>query len=203
MSAVDEPTRALVRLAAAIAGGRADRVRGRAEEAVAGGMPPLWGDELLLQSVLMAGYPRALAAAQIWRDVVGIGPRELEDGADGSRYGSWRERGEATCRVVYGANYAKLRENVARLHPALDAWMVIEGYGRTLSRPGLDLARREFAVVAQVLVLGAERQLHSHLRGARNAGATDAAIEQVIEDAATEAAPADMAMGLALWSRIR
>ena len=56
-------------------------------------------------------------------------------------------------RQVYGDNYAKLRENVKKLHPALDTWMLVEGYGRTLSRTGLDLARREFCVIAQTAVL--------------------------------------------------
>ena len=203
MSALDAPTAALVRLAAAIATGNGQRLRIRAEEAVAAAVPVLWGDELVLQSVLMVGYPRALAAAQAWREQTGGSAAALEDGGDWSLAAEWRRRGEETCRVVYGPNYDKLRENVARLHPALDAWMVAEGYGRTLSRPGLDLARRELCVIAQVMVLGAERQLHSHLRGARNAGATDAVIEQALDEASTEADPAAIAMARDLWSRIR
>jgi 4-carboxymuconolactone decarboxylase len=55
--------------------------------------------------------------------------------------------------------------------------MITEGYGRTLARPGLDLMRRELCTVAQTAVLEAPRQLHSHLRGAINAGATPGQIE--------------------------
>jgi 4-carboxymuconolactone decarboxylase len=66
------------------------------------------------------------------------------------------------------------------LHPALDGWMITEGYGRTLARPGLDLTRRELCTVAQTAVLETHRQLHSHLRGALNAGATFGQIEGVL-----------------------
>jgi 4-carboxymuconolactone decarboxylase len=81
---------------------------------------------------------------------------------------------------VYGANFKRLRENIRELHPALDAWMITEGYGRTMSRPGLDLLRRELCVVAQTAVLETPRQLHSHLRGALHAGATFAQVEAVL-----------------------
>ena len=82
----------------------------------------------------------------------------------------WTRRGEETCARIYGDNYRKLRENIKELHPAMDLWMVTEGYGRTMARPGLDLLRRELCTVAQMAVLEAPRQLHSHLRGALHAG---------------------------------
>jgi 4-carboxymuconolactone decarboxylase len=92
----------------------------------------------------------------------------------------WTKRGEKTCGIVYGANYSRLRDNVRELHPVLDAWMITEGYGRTMARPGLDLLRREFCVVAQTAVLKTPRQLHSHLRGALHAGATFPQIDAVL-----------------------
>jgi 4-carboxymuconolactone decarboxylase len=66
------------------------------------------------------------------------------------------------------------------LHPAVDEWMIAEGYGRTLSRPGLDLMRRELCTVAQTAILETERQLHSHLRGALNAGADPMQVDAVL-----------------------
>jgi 4-carboxymuconolactone decarboxylase len=69
---------------------------------------------------------------------------------------------------------------VQELHPALDAWMIAEGYGRTLARPGLDLLRRELCIVAQAGVLETPRQLHSHLRGSLNAGASFEQVEAVL-----------------------
>jgi 4-carboxymuconolactone decarboxylase len=58
--------------------------------------------------------------------------------------------------------------------------MITEGYGRTMSRPGLDLLRRELCTVAQTAVLEAPRQLHSHLRGALHAGATFGQVDAVL-----------------------
>lgn len=203
LTELDAPTRALVELAAAIATGEAGAIEQRSRECVAAEVPALWVDELLLQSVLMVGWPRGLAAAAIWRT---IGPGVAVSGEDGTAYGSvveWQARGEATCRMVYGANYGQLRDNVAALHPALSAWMVTEGYGRTIGRPGLDLARRELCVVAQVAVQGAERQLHSHLKGAVNAGASAAVIDGVLDAVRPMLAAREEALLRSLWSRIR
>jgi 4-carboxymuconolactone decarboxylase len=200
MMTLDGATIALVRLAAAIASGDSGRVRRRSEEAGAAGMPLVWGDELLLQSRLMVGYPRALAAAQAWRGMMGR-PAEVTESPEETT--EWITRGEATCQAVYGANYEKLRDNVRRLHPALDAWMVREGYGGTLGRPGLDLVRRELCVIAQVSVLEAEPQLHSHLRGALNVGATPGLIDAAFAAIQDEVSPAALAKARATWDRLR
>lgn len=177
---LDEPTRALVELAAAIAQGEESAVREEVAAAVAAGVPAAWGDELLLQSVLMCGWPRTLIAAAAWRKAVpALGAGATDDIAHAA-HAEWTARGEETCRLIYGDNYQRLRRNVAALHPALDAWMVTEGYGRTLSRPGLDLVRRELCTVAQTAVLDTPRQLHSHLRGALNAGASPAQVEAAL-----------------------
>ena len=50
--------------------------------------------------------------------------------------------------------------------------MVVDGYGKVLSRPGLDLVRRELCIVAVCAVARQDRQLQSHLHGALNVGAT-------------------------------
>ena len=77
---------------------------------------------------------------------------------------------------MYGEMYEKLRVNIAELHPALDAWMVVEGYGKVLSRPALDLVRRELCIVAVCAVAKQDRQLQSHLHGALNVGASQGLI---------------------------
>jgi len=199
---LDPPTRALIALAAAIATGQDTRVAERARQAAAAEVPPVWVDELLLQSVLMTGWPRALNAAAIWRRESG----RAAPATDGSLLEGpdvWRPRGEATCATVYGANYSRLRENVRTLHPALDAWMITDGYGRILSRPGLDLARRELCVIAQTAVQGADRQLHSHLRGALHAGASAALVEEALAVVA-EDLPAPLAeRAERTWARVR
>jgi 4-carboxymuconolactone decarboxylase len=176
---LDAATSALVALATAIALGDEALVERHCRTCQALGAPDTWVDELLLQSTLMVGWPRALIAAAICRRVTGPA-RSLEDGADYGRHSEWQERGEGVCRTIYGASYDRLRANIQELHPALDAWMVTEGYGRTLGRPGLDLARRELTIAAQVAVQGAERQLHSHLRGALHAGVAPEALDSAL-----------------------
>jgi len=89
-----------------------------------------------------------------------------------AKWSEWRAEGEETCAHVYGEMYDKLRVNISELHPALDAWMVVEGYGKVLSRPALDIVRRELCIVAVCAVAKQDRQLQSHLHGALNVGAT-------------------------------
>jgi 4-carboxymuconolactone decarboxylase len=69
---------------------------------------------------------------------------------------------------------------VRDLHPALDSWMVVDGYGKVLSRPGLDLPRRELCIVAACAAMGQDRQLHSHLRGALNVGVEPAVLDEAL-----------------------
>lgn len=177
---LDLPTHALVRLAAAVAAGEESAMRQAMTETVAVGTDPAWVEELLLQSVLMTGYPRALVAFGLWRKASGR-PAPAEDAdADYAHLAEWQARGEQTCARVYGGNYHKLRRNVRELHPAVDQWMLVEGYGRTLGRPGLDLLRRELCTVAQTAVLQTHRQLHSHLRGALHSGATFGQVDAVL-----------------------
>ncbi len=197
----DSETRALVLLAAAIAGGREDELT----RAVAGAasLDPRWVEELLLQSVLMVGWPRTLIATAAWRRVHPQPVPELEPGADYARHAEWGARGEAVCRQVYGRNYERLRANVRALHPALEGWMITDGYGRTLGRPGLDLARRELCVVAQVAVQEAERQLHAHLRGALHAGASPAVVEAALQAVAPALGPGGRALAGRLWAQVR
>jgi 4-carboxymuconolactone decarboxylase len=174
---LDPQTRDLVRFAAAIAQGYEPELRVSVGPLRSSQVPAGWVEELLLQSVLMVGYPRALIAFTVWRRLSGVSAPDHDPDQDYGRAAEWTRRGEEVCAVIYGENYQKLRESVRALHPAIDSWMVTEGYGRTLARPELDLRRRELCTVAQTAVLEAPRQLHSHLRGALNTGATFGQIE--------------------------
>lgn len=177
---LDPHTLHLVRFAAAIAQGYEPEVRERAAACKTNQVPIPWVEEMLLQSTLMVGYPRTLVAFGLWRKASRIPAPAADAAAEYGKVAEWTTRGEETCGVVYGANYRRLRENVRDLHPALDLWMITEGYGRTMSRPGLDLLRRELCIVAQTAVLESPRQLHSHLRGALHAGATFTQVDGVL-----------------------
>jgi 4-carboxymuconolactone decarboxylase len=173
---IDDATAALVRLSGTIAGGTEPQLRKAIAHCVEVA-DPVETEEALLQSYLFAGFPRALNAMREWRKASGRKAPAHDEGAEHEeRAGQWRTEGEETCALVYGEMYEKLRVNIAELHPALDAWMVVEGYGKVLSRPGLDLVRRELCIVAVCAVAKQDRQLQSHLHGALNVGATQGQI---------------------------
>ncbi len=199
---LDQPTRLLVLLAAAIARGRDPDLDQAAGAARAGGVPPQWVDELLLQSVLICGWPRALTGARACRQA-GFPVSPGEDATDYRRYRDWIIRGEATCREVYGSTYPALRRNIQALHPALDAAMIVEGYGRVIGRPGLDLARRELCTVAQIAIQDARRQLRSHLQGALNSGAAPELVTRALELVQPDLRPEEWAEIWQLWERVR
>jgi 4-carboxymuconolactone decarboxylase len=156
-------------------------------------------EEVILQSYLFLGYPIALNAMARWRAMSGANPREHA----GVERDTWLERGEEVCGVVYGGQYAHLRANVRRLHPDLECWMIEEGYGKVLGRPGLSLQERELCIVAQLVVLDVPRQLHSHLRGALNVGATESAVESALRVGLEYAEPRAQEQSRETWESVR
>jgi len=180
---LDPATAALVRLAAAVAEGDVPELHERLVAALGAEVPPLWIDELLLQSMLVVGYPLALVAFGVWREVRGSAAtgRHAADPLTHEDWQAWADRGAAVCRDVYGRAYHKLLVSLRALHPALEDLVLVDAYGKVIGRPGLDLRRRELATVAAIAVLGTAQQLHSHLRGALNTGASVEQVEAVLE----------------------
>ncbi len=197
----DAATLALVRLSAIITGGGEEDLR-RAFTDALDLVPPDWVEELILQSYLFAGFPRGLSAAREWRRVSGRMAPVEDEGADYGNATRWRIRGEVTCSAVYGARFEALRVNVRALHPALEAWMIVEGYGKVLSRPGLDLRRRELCVIASCAAARQDRQLHAHLHGALNVGVAAGDIEAAIEAIADILGKEDARKVRLLWARV-
>ncbi len=165
---LDDETAQLVRTAAILTMGSEPAVRQALSDAVAT-VRTTWIEELLLQTYLFAGFPRALNATREWRRISGHAA-PLADDEENIESSEFVRRGEGTCATVYGPFYEQLRVNIRRLHPALDSWMISDGYGKVLGRPQLDLARRELCVVAACAVARQDRQLHSHLHGALHSG---------------------------------
>lgn len=190
----------LVRVSAAIAGLDEHSLK-RIMETAAVTADAALVEEVILQSYLFAGFPRALNAARIWRSLVPVAsPRTLGEtgGLD-----DWRARGEKTCAQVYGDAYERLRRNIRELHPLLDEWMVVDGYGKVLSRDAMDIRTRELCIVAACAASGQQRQLHSHLRGALNVGVHPEALERAL-DALADLIPADrLAAYKLLFARVR
>src|SRR3982751_4054786 len=125
---LDPLTRDLVRFGAAIAQGYEPELRERVVSLRSSQVPAGWVEELLLQSILMVGYPRALVAFTIWRKQSGLSAPASDPDQDYGQVRDWTKRGEEVCTVVYGENYRKLRESVQALHPAVESWMITEGY---------------------------------------------------------------------------
>ena len=178
--ALDAETRVLVRVAGVITGGTEAHVREALTQA-ASACRVSWVEEVVLQSYLFAGFPRALNAAREWRRISGAPAPQSDPGEWFTQADDWRAQGEATCATVYGPFYERLRHNIRHLHPALDAWMIVDGYGKVLSRPALDLRRRELCIVAACALARQDRQLHSHLHGALHAGAAPAEVQDAID----------------------
>lgn len=194
---LDEATRSLVRLSAVLAGGSENAVREQLQ-AAATSTPHEWIEELLLQTYLFAGFPRTLNGVREWRrlkpDVPLAGQSTARD---------QREQGEATCRRVYGSMYERLRVNIRALHPLLDDWMIDEGYGKVMSRPGLDLPRRELCIVAACAATAQDRQLQSHFHGARNVGVGEGAITEALAALKGIVSESRLSRAVRMWSRIR
>ena len=192
---------ALIRVAAAIAAADEATMRTCMSRAAAI-VRPEWVEEVVLQSYLFAGFPRALNAAREWRKASGRAAPDEDAGERFADAAHWAADGERTCAIVYGPFYEPLRRNIRALHPALDAWMIIEGYGKVLSRPQLDLRRRELCVVAACAAAGQDRQLHSHLHGALNAGASREEVGAVLDALADLMTPANRERYRKLLSRV-
>lgn len=198
---IDEETRLLVRFAAVVTGGSEAATRVVIEELI-GNVRPDLVDEVILQSYLFAGFPRTLNAARMWRGMSGHPAPPSDDSASSIHVAQWESRGEQTCGIVYGDSYEMLRRNVRELHPALDAWMITDGYGKVLSRPALDLKRRELCIVAACAAAGQQRQLHSHLHGALNSGAPADEVRAALDALADIVPPTELARYCALLDRV-
>ena len=81
--------------------------------------------------------------------------------------------------------------------------MVVEGYGKVLGRPGLDLITRELCIVALLASQDSGPQVYSHLRGALNAGADESDVDEAVRRL-LGSLPAERARVLSeQWSTVR
>jgi len=139
--------------------------------------------EVVLQSHLFLGFPRMLIAAEALTASLPNGSLTLQPAEiSGDDLATWFERGQKLCRRVYDSSYDALKTRVQNIAPEIFLWMELEGYGKVLSRPGLDIVDREMAIVACLMMENRVSQLHSHLLGALNVGAEPQLVRDVISD---------------------
>ena len=87
------------------------------------------------------------------------------------------------------------------LSPELAEWMIVEGYGKVLSRPQLSPVERELCTVAALTVMDWERQLFSHIKGALNVGAAKNEVKEAILQASLFAGTPASQKGLQLLNQ--
>jgi 4-carboxymuconolactone decarboxylase len=194
----DPGRKALVRLSAALASENPEALREAMErcreEAEAEAV-----EEVLLQSYLFLGYPVALNAFALWRGLSGQkAPQPHREDWE-----EWERRGAEVCETVYGGQYRDLRKNIRALHPDMERWMVMEGYGKVLGRPGLTLELRELCIASILAVRKLPRQLYSHLRGALNAGASAEDVEAAVGIGCAFLDEGDGKRAWEVWAEVR
>ena len=164
-------------LAFSLAPGNLDRLKGVLPEIVPASLPCNVAYEIILQSHLFFGFAQAIETAKVFHIF------EIDSGLKADRLETdsvpqtvLTERGESLCRRIYHPNFDRLIGNMREVSPELANWMVEDGYGKVLSRPGPDPIEREIASIVFLACSCHPEQLFSHVRGARNLGATAAEI---------------------------
>ncbi len=157
--------------------------------------------EILLQGYLFCGYPRAIESFFCLEEVAikrgfappgfkKVAPEDLE------------KRGRKTAVRIYRDKFAIIHNKISALSPDLGYLMVVEGYGRILSREGVGIGRRELAAVSSLSAIEAYRQLNSHIRGAINVGCRPREVFEAISSGAPWVGADSIAKSVKLWREI-
>ena len=91
------------------------------------------------------------------------------------------QQGLAKLREIDGEAGERVIESLADIAPDFARYLIEFPFGDIYSRPGLDLQRREIAVIAALTAMGnAAPQLKVHLQAALNVGVTREEVVEVI-----------------------
>lgn len=141
-------------------------------------------DETILQSHLFLGFPAMIETARLFAK---IRPRRYKKTQLPEAYGSktvkeWNREGLKKIRRLYGPAFDRLVPYINSFSPQVLTWMINDGYGQVLSRPGLSFHLRELCIVATLTVTAYENQLGAHIRGAVHVGVDADELNRVISD---------------------
>lgn len=159
---------ALIRLAIMTAAGQTRGLASPYMEKALKSLPRKKIVETLLEVHLFSGFPSSIEGFIALAPI--LSSRRTDGRIGGDTRAIRKRQGERLCKAVYGKNYKKLMLNMHRLNPDLAEWMIEDGYGKVLSRPGLTPAERELIAICVLAYGGWMRQLHSHVLGALNLG---------------------------------
>lgn len=182
------------KLANALSPGKSGKLENAVTRLVPDPVPVAVAYEIVLQSYLFFGYAQAIESAKVFTNNLttrGIVIPHIPDVTS-----DLKQRGEALCREIYAPNFERLVANMTSVSPELSKWMVEEGYGKVLSRPGPTGLEREIASIVFLAVSGHPVQLFSHVRGARNLGATRELLVSVIVEAGLDEMQALLIQGI-------
>jgi alkylhydroperoxidase/carboxymuconolactone decarboxylase family protein YurZ len=205
--------RILCRIAAAAAANNEHALRSAITLAATHGVPMSDVYEVLLQSYLFAGFPAALESLNILDELRKSERASAPDSPNDGRRAlnheyaydadEFRISGLETCKKIYTDVFEKMMQRLGDTSPELASWMIVEGYGKVLSRPELDVCTRELVNVAVLTVMGRPRQLYSHLRGALNTGAGETEITDALETAMGLASGTALHSAFGVWDTLR
>ncbi|MHC4941440.1 MAG: carboxymuconolactone decarboxylase family protein [Planctomycetota bacterium] len=153
------------------------------------GLEPGDVQEILLQSHLFSGFPRAIFALQLFDTELERRKLKTAEAAHGSdsEETDRLQRGMELFKRVYDKNTDTVLDTLGALYPGYDRWVLEDAYGRVLSRHQLSGKIRELCAVAALTVCGVPKQLRSHIMGALNLGATPEEVRQIIQHMANVA----------------
>jgi alkylhydroperoxidase/carboxymuconolactone decarboxylase family protein YurZ len=147
------------------------------------GWNPSTLQEILLQSHLFGGFPRAIGGLQIFDGLArdrGLNPHRFCKKNRGPSGAHRLRRGKNLFQKVYGPNTRAVLKSLHSIHPQYDRWILEDAYGRVLSRPFLSARTRELCAVAALTVMGIPKPLRSHIMGAIRLGASPEEVEGMI-----------------------
>jgi len=173
-----ERTGAIAALAVALSPQRLSRLQSLLLQIVPEPVPVAVAYEILLQSHLFFGFAQTLEAVRIFAETL---PTDNPAGgyaeAESLDTVQLKRRGQKLCEQVYTPNFDRLMTGLTKCSPELAEWMIVDGYGKVLSRPGPTPLEREVASIVFLAISGHPVQLYSHVRAARNLGATPESIQ--------------------------
>lgn len=169
----------MARFASAFARHDWDKLKKLARSAKSAGIRPRELYELTLQGYLFLGFPAAIEAFGALDGFSQISPKKRE------RSTSARvKKGRRVCRLIYREKFPALMQNLRQKSPHLADWIIEEGYGKVLSRPGASLRLRELFSASLLAASGFPRQLFAHLRALAEMGEKPEGLAVLVKNSA-------------------
>lgn len=154
--------------------------------------------EALLQNYLFCGFPNALFFLKRFQHLTNFKPKKYK-----SDFNQLKEKGIKTSKKIYGNKLPKLISNVKKFSPELSEWLIIEGYGKVISRPTLSIKEREACIISVLSVQMFEEQLKSHLFGGLKNGLTPKMIERLISNLTEIGCEKEKLFALKVFNKIK